>query len=218
MRMRLWIGLVACLLAALPAEAQETRGNINGIVEDVDGGVVPGAVVRITNTDTAQTQQLVTGDRGYFEAVLLNPGMYAVRVELQGFKTLTQTGISLAVGQTVSLTLKLELGQLSESIEVRGEAPLIDTTTVSSGQNFDRRLVEALPMFSNMPIMLSRFTPGVAPAEAEVQNIFQGYMEGTTSAAGGQVGKIGRASCREREQGGVEGGLGSRGGGDVRGD
>ena len=43
-------------------------------------------------------------------------------------------------------------------------------------------------MFSNMPIMLSRFTPGVAPAEAEVQNIFQGYMEGTTSAAGGQVG------------------------------
>src|SRR6185436_258645 len=53
---------------------------------------------------------------------------------------------------------------------------------------FDRRMVEGLPMFSNMPIMLSRFTPGVAPAEAEVQNVFQGYMEGTTNAAGGQVG------------------------------
>jgi hypothetical protein len=187
MRMRLWIGLLASVLAALPMYAQETRGNINGVVEDA-GGVVPGATVRVTNIETGQTQQLITGDRGYFEAVLLNPGTYAVRVELQGFKALTQTGISLAVGQTVSLSLKLEVGQLTEVIEVRGEAPLIDTTTVSSGQNFDRRLVEALPMFSNMPIMLSRFTPGVAPAEAEVQNIFQGYMEGTTSAAGGQVG------------------------------
>src|ERR687890_320067 len=67
-------------------------------------------------------------------------------------------------------------------------APLLDTSTVSSGQNYDRRMVESLPVFSNMPIMLSRFTPGVAPAEVEVQNIFQGYMEGTTSAAGGQVG------------------------------
>src|SRR6185436_16303490 len=53
---------------------------------------------------------------------------------------------------------------------------------------FDRRMVEGLPMFSNMPIMLSRYAPGVAPAEAEVQNVFQGYMEGTTNAAGGQVG------------------------------
>jgi hypothetical protein len=169
------------------AAAQETRGNINGVVQDA-GGVVPGASVRITNLDTSQTQQLVTNERGYFEALLLNPGTYAVRVELQGFKTLTQTGISLAVGQTLSLSLTLEIGQLTEQIEVRAEAPLIDATTVSSGQNFDRRLVEALPMFSNMPIMLSRFTPGVAPSDADVQNIFQGYMEGTTLVAGGQVG------------------------------
>ena len=108
MRMRLWIGLLAAAFAALPASAQETHGNINGVVEDA-GGVVPGAGVRITNADTGQTQQLVTSDRGYFEAVLLNPGTYAVRVELQGFKTLTRTGISLAVGQTVSLTLTLEV-------------------------------------------------------------------------------------------------------------
>lgn len=179
--------IVALLCAAGPVAAQETRGNINGIVQDKDG-VVPGAVVKITNTDTSQTQQLVTNDKGYFEAVLLNPGTYAVQVELQGFKTLNQTGISLAVGQTINLTLTLEVGQLSERVEVVAQAPLIDATTVSSGQNFDRKMVEALPMFSNMPIMLSRFTPGVAPAEAEVQNIFQGYMEGTTSAAGGQVG------------------------------
>ena len=71
------------MLLPVMAAAQETRGNINGMVQD-SGGIIPGAVVRITNTGTSQTQQLVTNDRGYFEAVLLNPGQYEVRVELQG--------------------------------------------------------------------------------------------------------------------------------------
>jgi hypothetical protein len=188
--MKAWVGALLLLVVAgvVPAlSAQETRGNINGIVQD-SSGVIPGANVRITNTDTSQSQQLVTNSRGYFEAVLLNPGTYSVRVELRGFKTLTQTGIGLAVGQTVNLTLTLEVGQLTEQVTVTAQAPLLDATTVSSGLNFDRRLVEGLPIFSNMPVMLSRYTPGVAPAEADVQNIFQGYMEGTTSAAGGQLG------------------------------
>ena len=92
MRRIVWVLLLAVLLPAA-AGAQETRGNINGIVQD-SGGVVPGAAVRITNTATSQTQQLVTNSSGYFEAVLLNPGTYEVRVELQGYKTLTQSGIS----------------------------------------------------------------------------------------------------------------------------
>jgi hypothetical protein len=188
MRRQGWACLLAILLP-LAAVAQETRGNINGIVQDRNG-VVPGAVVKITNTGTSQTQQLVTNTNGYFEAVLLNPGTYAVRVELQGFRTFIQSGISLAVGQTVSLTVTLELGQITEEVTVTAEATLLDTTTVSAGQNFDRRMVEGLPMFSNMPIMLSRYAPGVVPgtAEAEVINVFQGYMEGTTAAAGGQLG------------------------------
>ena len=170
------------------AQAQETRGNINGIVQD-QGGVIPGATVRITNTDTSQTQQLVTNSSGYFEAVLLNPGTYEVRVELQGFKTLTQTGISLAVGQTVSLTLTLEVGQIERSRSRSWPRRRCSTRRpCRPARTSIGRWSRALPMFSNMPIMLSRFTPGVAPAEAEVQNIFQGYMEGTTSAAGGQVG------------------------------
>jgi hypothetical protein len=78
--------VVALLLPLLAAAGQETRGNINGIVQD-SGGVIPGAVVKITNTATSQTQQLVTNSSGYFEAVLLNPGAYEVRVELQGTRS-----------------------------------------------------------------------------------------------------------------------------------
>src|ERR671912_737149 len=187
MRPTWWSFACALLLPLLAAAGQETRGNINGIVQD-SSGVIPGATVRITNTATSQTQQLVTNSGGYFEAVLLNPGTYEVRVELQGYKTLTQSGISLAVGQTVNLTLTLDVGQLTEEVTVVAQSALLDATTVSSGHNFDRQMVEGLPMFSNMPIMLSRFTPGVAPAEPEVINVFQGYREGTTAAAGGQLG------------------------------
>jgi hypothetical protein len=185
-RRTLWAILLA-VLTPVALGAQETRGNINGIVQD-SGGVIPGAAVTLTNTDTGRTHQVVTNSRGYFEAVLLNAGTYAIRIELQGYKTLSQTGIALSVGQTMSLNLTMEVGQLTEEVTIKAESPLIDATTVSSGANFDRRMVDGLPMFSNMPIMLARFTPGVAPAEAEVQNIFQGYMEGTTLAAGGQVG------------------------------
>ena len=148
MQRTLWVFLLTALLP-LAANAQETRGNINGIVQD-SGGVVPGAAVKITNTATSQTQQLVTNSSGYFEAVLLNPGTYEVRVELQGYKTLTQSGIALAVGQTVNLTLTLDVGQLTEEVTVVAQSALLDATTVSSGHNFDRQMIEGLPMFSNV--------------------------------------------------------------------
>ena len=191
MRRTLRFFLCQCLVAglALPpaAAAQETRGNISGTVRDSQA-VVPGAAVTITNVDTKISQRLVTNGSGYFEAPLLNPGNYEVTVQLQGFKPAKQTNIVLAVGQRVSLSIALEVGAVTEEVTVSAVTPLLDTTSVSAGQNFDRRTIESLPMFSNMPIMLSRLTVGVAPAEAEVQNVFQGYMEGTTNAAGGQVG------------------------------
>src|SRR5512143_1178736 len=115
MRKRLSLWALVCVLAALPVQAQEIRGNINGIVQD-KGGVIPGATVKVSNTDTNQTQSLVTNSRGYFEALLLNPGTYEIRVELQGYKTYHQTGMSLAVGQTLSLTVTLEVGQFNEEV------------------------------------------------------------------------------------------------------
>jgi hypothetical protein len=184
---RTWSAFLVSVLLPLTAGAQETRGNISGTVRDSQA-VIPGAAVKITNVDTKVSQNLFTNASGYFEAPLLNPGNYEVTVQQQGFKSALQKDIVLAVGQNVNLSFTLEVGGISEEVTVTAGSPLIDTTKVSSGQNFDRRMIEALPMFSNMPIMLSRLTPGVAPAEAEVQNIFQGYMEGTTNAAGGQVG------------------------------
>ncbi len=79
---------------------------------------------------------------------------------------------------------------MSESVTVTAEAPLLDTVAVSSGQNFDQRMVEGLPMFSNMPIMLTRFASGVNPATNQ-SLVSQGFVDGTTTAAGGAIGGVG---------------------------
>jgi hypothetical protein len=107
MRVRVWVGLLLCVLAVMPARAQETRGNISGTVRDAQG-IVPGATVRVVNINTNVTQTLVTNSRGYYEAPLLNPGDYRVEVEMQGFKKSARDGISLGVGQSLTADFTLE--------------------------------------------------------------------------------------------------------------
>src|SRR5688572_24034069 len=182
-------GALLSLVFALPVIAQEVRGNISGTVRDA-GGVVPGASVEITNTDTGVSQRLITNATGYFEAPLLQPGNYQVSVEMQGFKKTTRAGIALGVGQQVSLPFTLEIGGITEEVTVRAEAPLLDTSSVSSAQTFDTRMVESLPMISNMPIMLTRFAAGVNPTPTQTL-VSQGFADGTTTAAGEVFGGVG---------------------------
>ena len=122
MRMCAWALLLSSVLVS-PATAQETRGTILGTVKDAQG-VVPGATVTITSLDTGGSQSLTTNSTGYFEAPLLQPGTYQVTVAMTGFKTVTQTGLVLAVGQQLSLPLQIELGQVAETVNVTADTPL----------------------------------------------------------------------------------------------
>src|SRR5688500_19611697 len=122
--------LTLCVLLIVAVAAQETRGTISGTVNDAQG-VVPGATVRITNTDTNTTQVLVTNNTGYFEAPLLQPGSYRIAVEMASFKTATRDGVALAVGQQINIPFTLEVGSITEQVTVTGTAPVLDTTSVS---------------------------------------------------------------------------------------
>jgi hypothetical protein len=162
--MREWF-TIACTIVALlmagGAAAQETRGTISGTVRDKDG-VLPGANVTITNTGTNVSQRLVTNAGGYFEAPLLIAGAYDVSVEVPNFKSFRQTGIQLAVGQSVPLTITLDVGDVRERVDVVAAAVLLDTNAVSSGLTFENRLITELPTFSSMPLLLIRNVSGVA--------------------------------------------------------
>ena len=189
MRIRLSAVIVLLAMAGAILGAQETRGKILGTVQDASG-VVPGANVKITNVDTATSSQFVTNEQGYFEAPLLQPGKYQVTVEMAGYKTATQTDLQLAVAQQATVSFTLEVGQVNETVVVKSTAPVLDTTAVSSGANFDSELVKALPMFSNMPISLARFAPGVNPDDDQPP-MSQGFVTGPSEAAGTAIGGVG---------------------------
>lgn len=104
--------LVLCLAPILAA--QDTRGNISGTVTDSQTAIVPGAAVAVVNTGTGAITRLTTNSSGYYEAPLLLPGTYSVKVEASGFKKLVRSGVILGLGEQLQINVQLEVGgQLS---------------------------------------------------------------------------------------------------------
>ena len=172
--------VILVLAAAASASAQEPRGTIIGHVLDEQGGAMPGVTVTITNVDTNVSATLTTNSTGYYQAPLLLPGNYSVTAELQGFKTSVRSGIILSVAQQATVDVTLGVGALSETVTVSGEAPILATGVLTTGQSLDRRSVESLPMFSNMPVLLTRFVTGVN-SSANVPYVAQGFVNRTSS-------------------------------------
>jgi hypothetical protein len=139
---------IYALLLCLPLSVfgQVATGTIVGVVEDASGSVVPNSQTTVTHTATAETRHNLTNERGSFSFPYVRIGDYSVTAEAQGFKTKILTGIIVRVDQTVNIRLPLELGAVSESVEVSSAAPLIDTSTSSLGQVIDNKKVVDLPL------------------------------------------------------------------------
>ena len=140
-----------CLLALLmvplvssTAWAQTFTGGVRGVVTD-SGGVVPGVTVTLINEGNGASRDAVSNEQGAYNFSAVPPGTYTVKAELTGFKTFENKGIRVATQQFVTMDIKLDVGQLQETITVTGEAPLIDTSNASTGGVIDSRQLEALP-------------------------------------------------------------------------
>src|SRR5215218_7133403 len=139
--------LAACLFAATAsgAWAQVGLSTITGIVTDAQGAAVPGASVTATNTATSVPFTGVTNEAGVYTINGLPIGSYSVKMELQGFKTLT-IAVDIAAGQTARVDAKLDVGSLSESVEVTAMTAVLQTENAVVGGKFDREQVEKLPI------------------------------------------------------------------------
>src|SRR5215831_2358129 len=115
--------IVVVLAAGPQLAAQTSTGEVNGTVTDSTGGVLPGATVTLTNQGTNIARTAVTNPSGNFVFVNVTPGVYTLAVELQGFKTAQVGQFEIAVNQTVTRALKLEVGAVSESVTVSAETP-----------------------------------------------------------------------------------------------
>ena len=159
-RLRLLVFVFAISAAAW---AQVASGTISGGVEDPSGAAVVGAVITCKHTATGETRTTVTNDRGEFSATFLPLGDYSVTVGAQGFVTQTMAHIELRVDQTVNLRVKLELGATSQSVEVTGAAPLIDSVTSSLGQVIGNAQILDLPLNGRNPFALGLLSGDTTP-------------------------------------------------------
>lgn len=175
--MTLHRAVLALLLSALCLSAQDTRGTIAGTVTDAQQAVVAGAGIVVTNTGTNTVTRLTTNSSGYYEAPLLLPGEYSVTVEMSGFKRYVRSGITLAIGERLQIDAPLEVGGTAESVTVNAEAPLLDTSSVSTGRAITHREVMDLPVLGNNVSMLTRFSPGVQ-VPGTTQFLVQGQLGG----------------------------------------
>ena len=136
---------VCVLLTAALATAQETTtGLIAGRVVDAQDLAVPGATVTVITPQGPRT--FTTDSSGAFFAPFLTPGTYEVKVELQGFRTLDRQNVDVRLGQRVELTLPIQVGALTESVNVSSAAPVVDTSSTTTGAVIDSDMIQRLPV------------------------------------------------------------------------
>ena len=152
--------LVVCLLGY--AYAQQFRGSISGIVSDPSGATVPSAAVTATEASTGTRYRSVSTNDGRYTLPQLLPGTYRVEVEAKGFKKLSRAGVTVSSEQQVGLNLTLQVGAVTETIDVTENAAMLDTEDASLGQTVNIHDVDNLPLNGRTPIMFAQLSPGVS--------------------------------------------------------
>jgi outer membrane receptor protein involved in Fe transport len=160
MRFRFLSSLVLLLLLATSAVVlgQETTGTISGRVLDAQDLPVPGATVAVTGPQGSRSATTDAGGR--YSVPFLTPGTYSLRVELQGFRPFARENISVSIGQTLTITARMEVGGLAETVSVVGAAPMIDVTSTTTGSILTSDLFEKMPSGRRMSDTLY-MAPGV---------------------------------------------------------
>jgi hypothetical protein len=150
------------LFLAVPiASLAQTFGQITGMVTDITGGVLVGATVSVTSTQTGAMVTQQANSAGLYVFPNLLPGVFNVKVELDGFRSASRNNVELQIQQTVRLDFKLEVGSLSETVEAVGTAPLLNTTDATIGTVIDGRQVVELPLNGRNFIRLVALSPNV---------------------------------------------------------
>src|SRR4029077_15723023 len=140
------IGQGLVLLCSTLALGQSTYGSIAGSVTDPSGAAISGANVTLTNAGTSEIRTQPTNADGQYSFVNLIPGAYKIDVEKQGFKRSTLPNIVVQLNQSSKIDVSLTVGQVSETVEVTSETPLLQAETSSLGQVIEQRKANELPL------------------------------------------------------------------------
>src|ERR1700686_1768297 len=178
---KLWVLLAAVILALAPAAVwgQNVYGTIAGTVTDSSGAAVGNTTVTLTDIDKNEKHTITTDASGNYAFVNILPGRYRIEAEKSGFKKFLREPIIVEIESGLKVDITLEVGAVSETIEVTAETPLLQSETNSLGQVIEQRSVTELPLNGRNPLALVALVPGVVP---------QGQPSGGNSSMSNPVG------------------------------
>jgi len=184
-------------ILAAGAFAQESRATVSGTVVDPTGAAVPSAAITIREVRTGVETHTKSNAAGEFNAPFLLPGEYQLQAEAPGFRTFLRRGIALSSIDRAVIEVKLEVGQASQTVNVVGEAPLVDVANAAVGQTITTQQVEDFPLNGRTPMMLAALsvgvlitpTPGNAPGQVHPfdNNAAAGWSIGGTPAQNNEL-------------------------------
>jgi hypothetical protein len=162
------VALAFSPLTLVPAHAQVAGATLSGTISDQSGAVIPGGKISIKNVATGITRDVTADAAGFYTAPNLLPGSYEVTVSAPGFATEVRSGITLTVGAQQVLNITMQVGQVTEKVQVTGEAPAVQLASSSLSAVVGASTVVELPLNGRSWTDLAKLQPGVAAVETQV--------------------------------------------------
>src|SRR2546425_10120287 len=153
--------LCMVVLSVLPAVAQ-TQAGISGVIHDPSGAVITGVTVTVTNPATNFVRSAISNEAGVYNFPVLQPGKYNIKVELPGFRTIEQNDVELQIQQSARLDFTLQVGEVSQTVEVAGTAALIATENATVGTVMENKRIVDMPLNGRNFLQLVSLSPNVS--------------------------------------------------------
>jgi hypothetical protein len=160
--------IAALMLLSITAIAQTTTATLSGVVRDPTSALIPGAQITVTSSDSGTRRTTTTDEEGRYTLTNLPPGQYEVRAERTGFRTAVQSGVVLAVGGTTAVNLTVQVGAITEVVEIRSEEPLVETTRADVSRVVTSQDIESLPIIGRNFVDFVKLSTNVAPGRENV--------------------------------------------------
>jgi len=192
----------ALLLLISTGVCAQTGGEITGTVTDQTGASVVGASITVTNIDTSAARSITSNESGVYDVPALPPGNYSIRVQATGFQNVERKDVVIQVAQVARLDFEMHVGNVSDTIEVTGGAPVLETENATIGTVVENKRIVELPLNGRNPLQLVSLTPGATtngPASSQGQQRMGGARNAFSLNVAGQ-----RTSNNHYELDGVE--------------
>jgi len=184
------VGPLAALLALcnIGVWAQSTQGGVHGAVSDASGAAVPNAKVTLTNEGTNEAHSATTNSAGFYDFSNVVPATYTVIAESPSFKKFERTNIIVGTQEYVTVDVRLEVGNVTESVLVTEQMPLVESSNASQGQVLDNQKIVDLPNLGRNPFMMSKLAQNAVPVGPPAYNRMEDQSGSSMiSIAGGPV-------------------------------